>query len=239
MNLHSFVYLFFIGLLIGMAFMTNALDGPIYVGLVMFLLVFMPTHQKRFTAAWMKTQGVAILVLVGAWILGSLPFLLFFKSFVSGIAVNCPPAFLAERRLGPILFETIDKCQKSPLWMMGLLWGFFWVCGGVLLFHRLSFKLSRNEAWYRRFTIGFKHTKLELVLVGIFVYCVLLIIFPEFKHGVAPKMSGINVFEVQILGKNNKKYAVNKYSHKHQFKLCMLEPYGKSSVPCFISTQLE
>jgi uncharacterized membrane protein len=127
--------------------MTNVLDGPIYMGLFGTGLLLRKLSLNR------------ILVAGAAFTLTVLPFVLSFKSFVTGVAVNCPPEFLAERKIGPLLFETVDKCQKSPLWMLLILWGFFVYCG---------IKLWRE-----------KENSLYLLIS---VVCLGLIIFPEFFY---------------------------------------------------------
>ena len=138
----------FYGFLSGVLLMTNALDGPIYLGLFVVLSV---KNWKR------------IGVTVGAAALTSLPFLWYFKSFVSGVAVNCPPAFLANTKFGPIIFEGVEKCQHSPLWMMAILWGFFWYCGAWLIMKK-------------------KFTHIERLLIVFFIFSLALIIFPEFFY---------------------------------------------------------
>lgn len=112
----------FYGFLCGVLLMTNALDGPIYLGL--FLIV----SSVMYHVSWKK-----LLLAVGVAGTTSLPFLWHFRSFVSGLAVNCPPSFLANTKIGPILFEGVEKCQHSPLWMLWLLWGFFVYCGLFVL----------------------------------------------------------------------------------------------------------
>lgn len=148
----EYMSLVFYGLLVAILLMTNALDGPIYIGLFITLFFF----TKRIS--WKKVG-----VVVGAAILTSLPFLWHFKSFVSGLAINCPPAFLADRKIGILLFETVDKCQRSPLWMMYLLWGFFWYCGIFLLLKK-------------------KFTQVEKILLVFFFFSIALLIFPEFFY---------------------------------------------------------
>ncbi len=160
MNGIAMTRLVFYGFLVGILLMTNALDGPIYFGLF-FLLTYM-THRTYKT--YMITTGMV------AFIAGitSLPFLLHFKSFVNGIGVNCPPAFLANTKIGPFLFEGVEKCQHSPLWMLFLLWGFFLYCGLGLL-------------WRSR-KLGTKITQLEKMLLIFFIFSIGLIIFPEFLY---------------------------------------------------------
>jgi uncharacterized membrane protein len=134
--------------------MTNALDGPIYMGLLFVLLLI----TKTLTKTTLKYFGLAT-VIAG---LTSLPFLYYFKSFVTGLAVNCPPAALANTHIGPLLFEGVEKCQKSPIWMMLVLWGFFLYCA-IWLFAKQKIKTN-------------------LFLFGLFVVALLLIIFPEFFY---------------------------------------------------------
>ncbi|TSC84183.1 MAG: Uncharacterized protein G01um101416_1122, partial [Microgenomates group bacterium Gr01-1014_16] len=85
---------------------------------------------------------------------------------VSGVAVNCPPAKLAAvgadqmNKIGPLVFETVDKCQRSPIWMMAILWGFF-AYGAIWLL----IKEPKNKLFH---------------LISLF--CLGLIIFPEFFY---------------------------------------------------------
>lgn len=139
--------LIFYGFLCGVLLMTNALDGPIYLGL--FVVITLMHH-----AQWKK-----IGITIGAAIMTSIPFIVHFKSFVNGVAVNCPPAFLANTRIGPLIFEGMDKCQRSPLWMWWLLWGFFVYCGGWLV--------ARKK---------------EPLLMIFFFFSLALLIFPEFFY---------------------------------------------------------
>jgi uncharacterized membrane protein len=112
----------FYGFAAGWAFTTNALDGLIYLGLWMWLRIL------RFN----KRLWIELAVILGIFAISVSPFVIHFKSFVSGLGVDCPPASMINKKIGPLLFETADKCQKSPLWMWLILWGFFWYCGIVL-----------------------------------------------------------------------------------------------------------
>lgn len=107
------------GAIAGMAFMTNALDGLIYIAL--FALMQIMQEIRNHSKSWF----LPILIAGMTFVVVTLPFTLNFKPFVNGVAVNCPPASMAESKYGPIIFETVDKCQKSPVWMMLVLWGFF------------------------------------------------------------------------------------------------------------------
>lgn len=147
------------GWLAGLMFMSNALDGPIYLGL--FGLVTVVKKFKKFKEI-ARDVGIAI----AAFVTTVVPFMVHFKPFVSGLAVNCPPAKLAAtgadqmNKIGPLVFETVDKCQKSPLWMMAVLWGFFAYC---------AIWLIAKEPKNRMFHI-------------ISLFCLGLIIFPEFFY---------------------------------------------------------
>ncbi len=139
----------FYGFVSGVLLMTNALDGPIYFALLVVILFL----QKK--DIFKKISFVFV-----SAALTSLPFTSFFRSFVNGIAINCPPGILANTRIGPLIFEGVEKCQRSPLWMLALLWGFFIYCGVWLLTRR----------------------KKPAILIVFFVFSVLLVIFPEFFY---------------------------------------------------------
>ncbi len=158
----------FYGFLCSVLLMTNALDGPIYLGLFLIALVVIKMFFKKLS--WEKTVIAGGITIITAG-LSSLPFLLYFKSFVSGIAINCPPAALADTNIGPLLFEGVEKCQHSPIWMMWLLWGFFIYCGLFLivpLIKTIRVKKLINHQ--------------DLLLGLFFVFSLLLIIFPEFFY---------------------------------------------------------
>ena len=127
----------FYGFLVGVLLMTNALDGPIYFGLLAVVLGVKSLKSK--VQSW-KIWGVSMVVVMFVAGITSLPFLWHFKSFVTGLAVNCPPAFLANTKIGPLLFEGVEKCQISPFWMWWLLWGFFVYCGVGMIVTKLSFR---------------------------------------------------------------------------------------------------
>ncbi|MEK9143506.1 MAG: DUF2298 domain-containing protein [Patescibacteria group bacterium] len=163
----------FYGFLVGVLLMTNALDGPIYFGLFIFLTLI---HGKR---DWRQ-----IALLVGGVLLiagiTSLPFLIHFKSFVTGVAVNCPPSFLANTKFGPIIFEGVEKCQISPLWMWWLLWGFFVYSVCPLLFRHSGLRAGiQSKEDGSRVKPGMT---VEKLLIVFFVFALALVIFPEFFY---------------------------------------------------------
>jgi YYY domain-containing protein len=161
----------FYGFLCGVLLMTNALDGPIYLGLFLVIFVVRYWHYISEWKKHIKQKIVIIGTAIGSAVLASLPFMLHFNSFVTGLAVNCPLSFLANHKIGPILFEGVEKCQHSPFWMMWLLWGFFIYCGVFFIYSKV--KQSKLK-------INF--TQLDVVLVILFIFSVLLIIFPEFFY---------------------------------------------------------
>lgn len=154
------------GVVSGTAFMTNALDGPIYIGLQILLTLFPAAMSDWKSETWWRDKTKKLVLMLMAFILTVLPFMLHFSSFVSGIGVNCPPVPLWNRSVGPFLFEDGEKCQKSALWMMGLLWGFF--VFGILGLRVIQGERADHKA--RR-------------MFGLWaLFCAGLIIFPEFFY---------------------------------------------------------
>ncbi|MEK7544203.1 MAG: DUF2298 domain-containing protein, partial [Patescibacteria group bacterium] len=183
----------FYGFLVGVLLMTNALDGPIYFALLAAVLVIIPARNATHSVAggqlsnnpinklsnWKKTGAILALAIVVAG-LTSLPFLIHFKSFVTGVAVNCPPAFLANMKFGPILFEGIEKCQRSPLWMWWLLWGFFVYSIFPLLFCHSGLRAGiQPKEDGSRVKPGMTVEKLLLVF---FTFALVLVVVPEFIY---------------------------------------------------------
>jgi len=170
----DFYHLVFFGFLLGILLMTNALSGPIYGALFVLLVgmqVVLPFLLRKnhdyfelFKQIMIPIDIVGIVAFVTA-----LPFLLHFSSFATGIGVNCPPSFLANTKIGPFLFEGVEKCQKSPLWMMTLLWGFFWFTGAWLFIKQIWTKDQWDSVIHR-------------ILKVFFFWALILIIIPEFFY---------------------------------------------------------
>lgn len=175
----------FYGFLVGVLLMTNALDGPIYAALFIAVAVAcMPGKTKNID--WMRVSLHAIITLGVAGI-ASLPFLMHFKSFVNGVAVNCPISWVSNTKLGPILFEGVEKCQRSELWMLWLLWGFFVYCAVALIIVAAAGIKKQNDKKTSSYldilviwNTGF--TQIEKVLMVLFGISMLLLIFPEFFY---------------------------------------------------------
>lgn len=148
------------GFIAGTAMMTNALDGPIYLGLwiAVWVAISVDKREKIISNLW------PVLITTGVFLLTITPFLYSFKPFVSGIGVNCPPKILMNKNFGPLVFENSEKCQKSPVWMMLLLWGFF-VYWATVMYLKVP-----NKDHYK--SLG----------VCISLFSLALIIFPEFFY---------------------------------------------------------
>ena len=155
-----------IGGVIAVNYMTNAFDGPIYL-LLALLLFFL--HYK---ISWEFVMQSA--VLIGSFMVASLPYSLFFKPFSNGIGVNCSPDFLVDmEKLGPFLFEK-NNCQLTPIWMFGVLWGFFL---SVLILYLMYIYLTEY-----RHTKKFHIPPMHQFILMIFGFGLLLVTIPEFIY---------------------------------------------------------
>ena len=166
-NLHYNEVLIAIGLgfLIAVHYMTNAFDGPIYLLLTFMIFFLVYSFSLSF--------AIQSLIVIGSFVVFALPFSTFFSPFVTGIGVNCSPDFLVKmNRLGPFLFEK-GNCQRSEIWMMGVLWGFFLI-GAILFLVHLLIKWRETKKLQLNFIDRF-------VLI-LFAFGTFLIIIPEFFY---------------------------------------------------------
>lgn len=180
--------LFLFSFLIAIAYMTNAWDGIIYFMLIAITLLYFTLKQTSLEQK-MKSEKVKsknyrvkldifntsyeffvfdflylILILIVGFLLFSLPFSINFKPFVSGIGVLCMPEFLTRiGHIGPLLFEA-QHCQKSPLWQLLILHGFFSIWTLVFLF--------KKKNW----------AKNDIFVVFLLLLSTFLIILPEFIY---------------------------------------------------------
>ena len=143
--------LLFLGVLLAAMYMTNAWDGLIYLilsGMVFLYLNFSAKFRENQTSFYDSLYRTfsGSLFLLFFFLLASLPFSLNFKPFASGIGVLCAPKTLLDiKKIGPLLFE-VDKCQKSPLYMLTILWGFFYFhVASFLIFILVPKMLNRNN----------------------------------------------------------------------------------------------
>src|SRR5260221_137951 len=169
---HYITFLPFWGLLsfcLTIMYMTNALDGLIYM-LLTFLCIFFlykNIYQKRLIATIFQTPLTSVFVIIlGGFILFSLPFSLFFKSFVNQIGIVCPPSFLVKlQTLGLFVFEP-NHCDHSPWWQLLILYGFFAFWVGLLWILLLRTKRTIVDTYI-------------FIVTGV---ALLLIILPEFFY---------------------------------------------------------
>ncbi|MCL4339374.1 DUF2298 domain-containing protein [Patescibacteria group bacterium] len=204
--------IFLLGILLSVMYMTNAWDGLIYM-ILTGLVILYKNLRKKFQDSSLTLAGIiyktfsACLFLLFFFLVANLPFSLNFKPFVSGIGVLCAPSSLLGKKIGPLLFE-VGKCQKSPLWMLAILWGFFYfnVIGYLFIIilpaiksfftgifqHRTDEKFAENrnknesiglfDSFFARLTLIKGLTPVDmLILIMIFV-STLLLIFPEFFY---------------------------------------------------------
>jgi len=159
----------FLGFLTAVHYMTNAFDGPIYMLLTIIVLLVL----FKFTLQWL----FYVLLLVSSFITFGLPFSKYFSPFVNGVGVNCSPQFLTRiGKIGPFLFEK-GNCQISPLWMLFVLWGFFWIC--FLIFFIIHWKEQTNIAKQPKMHAL---TPFDLFIFLLFSFGTFLIIIPEFFY---------------------------------------------------------
>lgn len=169
----TFLNLLFLSFIFSIMYMTNAWDGLIY--LLLGFLVLIVFNFYRLGKTWLfSTENLYALVkncltLIIGFFVFILPFNISFKPFVSGIGVVCAPVFLTNLgRFGPFLFEA-NHCQKSPLWQLIMLYGFFYFF--VFLFFAFL-KLKKN----------YKISKNDIFVLILIILASTLIIVPEFIY---------------------------------------------------------
>ena len=160
--------LIFFAFLLALMYMTNAWDGLIYLILGCFIILSLKI-KKTFSKISFYGALRSFLIMFFGFIIFSLPFSLFFKPFVSGIGILCAPKFLTDiGNIGPFLFE-VDHCQKSPVWQLAMLYGFFY-------FFIFSFLL------FLKFNKNYKITRNDLFVLLLIILSTILIIIPEFIY---------------------------------------------------------
>lgn len=166
---------FLLGFMTAVHYMTNALNGPIYL-LLSILIIFIITGISNSFFAYVVLLGFSFFIF-------SYPFSMYFSPFTSGIGVNCSPAFLVNMgKLGPFLFEKGD-CQKSLWWELFVLWGFFWV--GLVMY--IIALWNKNKIVKGRFTVSLFNKEIALhpidvLMLVFFCFGVFLTTVPEFFY---------------------------------------------------------
>jgi uncharacterized membrane protein len=158
------ISLVFGGFILSVMYMTNAWDGIIYLALFLLTIFYLFIKRGNLNSS---NFAIYVLILIFSFFIFSLPFNFFFKPFVSGIGIVCPPNFLINLgSIGPFLFEP-NHCQRSPLWQLLILYGFF-------IFWIISFLVLT----YKRKRLNF----IEPLLIIIMLFSLFLIIVPEFVY---------------------------------------------------------
>lgn len=157
-----------LGFMTAIHYMTNAFDGPIYILLTLFIYFALFGLSFR----WLVFTFITVI----SFVVFALPFSRFFTPFVNGIGVNCSPQFLTNiGKIGPFLFEK-GNCQISPLWMLFILWGFFWI----------SFILFTLVLWItRQKSNQIKHSQQsasDSFILMLFAFSIFLTVIPEFFY---------------------------------------------------------
>lgn len=165
--------LLILSFLLAIMYMTNAWDGLIYLLLIFFCLsVFYALKNNKGIGLpkinFYELTKHFLTILLG-YIFFVIPFSISFKPFVSGIGVVCAPEFLTKiGNIGPLLFEA-DHCQRSPLWQLIILYGFFYFF--VFLF--LGFIKFKKQ---------YKISKSDVFIFILIILSSLLLIIPEFLY---------------------------------------------------------
>ncbi|HYK09102.1 MAG TPA: DUF2298 domain-containing protein [Candidatus Eisenbacteria bacterium] len=160
-----------LGALTGVAYMTNAWDGLIYCGVVIVLILIKTFSHTFLDTFFSRKFLLSLLVLLVSFVTISLPFSIFFKPFASQVGLICAPDFLiAIKNIGPLLFEK-GYCEHSPLWQLGILYGFFffWLVSFLAFFYTKSKKKDIVQP-VDFFVLGLGTLGFVLILLPEFVY---------------------------------------------------------------------
>ena len=165
------LFIFLLGFLLAIMYMTNAWDAAIYLLLVALITVplFWERIRKESQNAFQfcVRLSVPIVTVTSVFFIFSFPYNYFFKPFASGIGILCSPSFLTKiGKLGPILFEA-DHCQHSYLWELLMLYGFFYFFVGAFIIYLARFK---------------KILRIDIFISLLIVLSTFLIILPEFIY---------------------------------------------------------
>lgn len=168
------------GFLTAVHFMTNAFDGPIY--LLLGIGVLFVLHGLSIALV------INLVILAFSFIYFSLPFSVFFEPFVSGVGVNCGFPLVeawakgAESlKVGPFLFEQ-GNCQRSPLYQMIILWGFFWFFALVLAVVMYLTRRLKDAAHHAEQKVLGHMMLFDKFMLLFFVFGTVLLIIPEFFY---------------------------------------------------------
>lgn len=152
-----------LGFLLAIMYMTNTLDGAIYLALISLILLYFMYKGNKYKNIFINFLSVSL-----SFVLLILPFSINFKPFVSGIGLICAPDFLLQiGKLGPFLFEA-DRCMRSPLWQLFILYGFFYFFVGAFILFLIKKRNKKEDT--------------DLFILFLILLSTLLIIAPEFFY---------------------------------------------------------
>lgn len=163
------LFVVLISFLLALAYMTNAWDGLIYLGLtgiVIFVIFTIENYKKStiFNVVY-KSLKYFLLILILFFIF-SLVFNRNFSPFASGIGLNCSPDFLIKiSKIGPFVFEE-GRCSVSPLWQLAILYGFF----VFMLISFITFLKKKSLLIVDYFALLLSTFSLILIIVPEFLY---------------------------------------------------------------------
>ncbi len=192
-----------LALFLAIMYMTNVWDGIIYLGLTTFIIIILKIKLLNFSMhkkekhlvfpyiravhnfkKFIKENIYAVGLIIIFYFLFSLPFNIFFKPFVSGVGIICAPDFLTNiGKVGPFLFEK-DHCQKSELYQLLILYGFFiFYTGSFVAFLMMRtkkiFQFSQKDKSY---ILAFPKNMTNIFILLIIIISFLLILTPEFLY---------------------------------------------------------
>ncbi|GIW62324.1 MAG: hypothetical protein KatS3mg090_0150 [Patescibacteria group bacterium] len=160
------------GFLIAVGHMTNASDTLVYLGLLFFLTLFLLKTNRLIE------KVIFFLLILMVFSIISLPFNVYFISFVKGIGINCPNNLtvnLAKNitqqfnieiyKVGPFIIEP-KNCQRTLFWMFIIIWGHLITYSAITIFY-----LSK-----------IKNKDLIRYILILIPYNILLILFAEFFY---------------------------------------------------------
>lgn len=162
--------LILLSFILSIMYMTNVWDGLIYLLLgfifIMFLCFYQNGKKWIFSLVNLYHSLKSFFIILVGFIAFSIPFSIHFKPFASGIGILCTPTFLTKiGKIGPFLFE-VNHCQKSPIWQLLLLYGFFY-------FFVFSFIV------FIKFKKGYKISRNDFFILILIILSTVLIIVPE------------------------------------------------------------
>lgn len=201
-----------LSLFLAIMYMTNAWDGLIYLLLSCIIFFVLQLHhiqvvpKKARSFFPQKIRNIKTFLLEFGLIAGgtallfvffTLPFSVHFKPFVSGIGVVCAPNALTDIKLqktqtgefipgkvGPLLFEK-DHCQKSPIWQLATLYGFFYfyvICFLLVLLKKVWGRRNKTHATQKTYSYSLPPNTSNTFIVILIIVSTILIAVPEFLY---------------------------------------------------------